>query len=257
MKNLYLKPARMVTGLAALLLSCSLQAQAPAEWWSDIAHDRGRDVSQQLQRGTDPNVMDADNLPSLMLAIRSGAWQAYDALLADKRIQVEVENQHGETPLMYLALLGDTQRVADLIKRGAQVNRLGWTPLHYAASRGQTETADFLLKQGALVHAPAPDGTTPLMMAAFSGNRDTVQLLLNKGADATAVNLNQHTAADWARERRHTNIAAELDEIAARSQARREGRDLPQAQQPAVPAAQPASEGGSRYFDLNRFEDQD
>lgn len=251
--RLRLKP---LVALAALSISLSAQA-ASSDFWVDIVNDRGTDVNQQLKRGVNPNAADADDLPALMLAIRSGAWQVYDALLADPRTEINIENAHKETPLMYLALLGETERAAALIARGAQVNRLGWTPLHYAASKGQTETAVILLQNGAMVHAPAPDGTTPLMMAAHSGNRETVQLLLEHGADVTAVNLNQNTAADWARERRHSSLADALDQLARRSQAQREGRPVA-----PLPAARPApatedSGGGSRYFDLQRFENED
>lgn len=246
---------KLAASLTALAFSLGAQAAPSSSWWIDVANDRAPNVRQQLEHGTDPNIVDADELPALMLAIRSGAWQVYDALLADRRTQVDVENPHGETPLMYLALLGETQRAAALIERGAQVNRLGWTPLHYAASRGQTDTARMLLERGAMVHAPAPDGTTPLMMAAYSGSREMVQLLLDKGADATALNLNKHTAADWARERRHGALADELDEIAGRTVAQREGRPVPE---PAKPAAEePARSGGSQYFDLDRFDSED
>lgn len=193
------KRVSLATGMLALAIGAAVHAETPESWWVDVINDRVSNVREELARGTDPNLVDAEGLPALMLAIRSGAWGVYDALLAHRRIDINAENKHGETALMYLALLGETERAAALIKRGAEVNRLGWTPLHYAASRGQTDTARMLVRQGAVVYAPAPDGTTPLMMAAFSGNRETVQFLLDQGADATAINLNKHTAADWAR----------------------------------------------------------
>lgn len=245
--------AAVATGLGALVLCASVHAAPPATWWNDIVNDRVSDVRHNLARGADPNEVDPEGLPSLMLAIRSDSWKVYDALLAHRRIDIEQQNKHGETALMYLALLGETERAHDLIARGAQVNKLGWTPLHYAASKGQTETARMLLDVGAIVNAPAPDGTTPLMMAAYSGNRETVQLLLDAGADATAVNLQKLTASDWARERGHTQLADELDRLADRTQAQREGR---LAAEPQKKRAEPAS-GTSRYFDLDRFERED
>lgn len=252
---------RIAAGLAALAVGATVVAAPPDVWWVDIVNDRASNVRQMMARGVDPNEADAEGLPALMLAIRTGAWKTYDALLANDKTRIEIENRHGETPLMYLALLGDTNRVRDLIQRGAQVNRLGWTPLHYAASKGQTATARLLLDRGAIVNAPAPDGTTPLMMAAFSGDRETVQLLLDRGADATALNLQKLDAADWARERGHGPLADELESVAARTQARREGRPEPAAAptKPAQPAqtTPPASQGGSRYFDLDRFERED
>src|SRR5690606_29879150 len=178
---------------------------------------------------------------ALMLAIRTGAWKVYDALLANRKTKVEVTNKHGETPLMYLALLGETERAQALIERGASVNRLGWTPLHYAASKGHVETARMLLDRGAIVNAPAPDGTSPLMMAAYSGNRSVIQLLLDHGADPSAANLQKLTAADWARERRHGRLADELEDLAARRRAAREGRA---GEAPAQAPAETPTEGG-------------
>ena len=243
----------VATGLAAFGIATSAWAQS-SSWWLDIANDRDSSVRQELRRGTDPNVVNDEKLPALMLAIRSGAWGVYDALLADRRIDVNAQNGHGETALMYLSLLGETARAESLIARGAKVNRLGWTPLHYAASKGNTDTARMLLGKGAIVNAPAPDGTTPLMMAAYSGDRDVVQLLLDNGADPTAINLQKLTAADWARERRHSRLADELDTLSERTIAQREGRSVPQA---APAPAKSESDGSSRYFDLDRFERED
>src|SRR5690606_30864243 len=113
-------------------------------------------------------------------------------------------NINKETPLMYLAVLGETKRAQALIRRGAMVNRLGWTPLHYAASTGKVETAKMLIANKAIIDAPAPDGTTALMMAAHSGSSSMVQLLLDHGAEVTTRNLQKLDAADWAREKKHT-----------------------------------------------------
>jgi FOG: Ankyrin repeat len=243
----------LVSGLAALTVGTATFGQSKS-WWIDIANDRDSPVRQELRRGTDPNVANEDKLPALMLAIRSGAWKVYDALLADRRIKVDAENGNGETALMYLALLGETARAQALIAKGAKVNRLGWTPLHYAASKGKADTVRMLLSKGAIVNAPAPDGTTPLMMAAYSGDRSVVQLLLDKGADPTAINLGKLTAADWARERRHTRLAEELVAIAEQTAAKREGRPVAK---PVPRAAESESGGTSKYFDLDRFEKED
>lgn len=246
---------RLAAGFATLVFCAAAMAAPPDVWWNDIANDRASNVRDLLARGIDPNEVDGEGLPSLMLAIRAGAWDTYDALLAHRKIDVEQQNKHGETALMYLALLGETRRAEALIERGAQVNRLGWTPLHYAASKGRIDTARMLLDRGALANAPAPDGTTVLMMAAYSGDRDMVQLLLDRGADATAINLQKLTAADWARERKHGQLADELDAVALRTQAQREGRAVPE---PARPAPEPSTDTGtSRYFNLDRFDSED
>jgi len=208
-------------GLALLIACMAARAAASSEWWLDIANDRVEDVKDALAQGENPNALNPDGLPALMLAIREGSWRVYDLLLAHKRIDVNIENRNHETPLMYMAIVGDVKRAQALIKRGAHVNRLGWTPLHYAASKGNLKMVEFLLANKAIVNAPSPDGTTPLMMAAFSGDEDVVRALLYAGADSTTLNLKKQSAADWARLRGHDSLAAKLDQLSQKVLAER------------------------------------
>lgn len=233
----------------------SISSAQSDDWWNNIENDRRSKVMEELALGMDPNVKTREGQPAIMMAIQQQSWSVYDLLRQHRHIDLNAINAHDETPLMYLAVLGETQRAQELIKQGALVRRLGWTPLHYAASKGHTDTAQLLLKEGALVNSPAPDGTSPLMMAALSGERSTVDLLLNAGADVNAVNLQQLNAADWARSKNNTQLANYLDnyEKAMHTPAK-------------DPAFNPESSArsnsqtnednnSSRYFDLNRFDE--
>ncbi|NYT36711.1 ankyrin repeat domain-containing protein [Allopusillimonas soli] len=215
---------RWLVGLLAFCFSAAAAAANPPDWWIDIANDRASNVQAELARGADPNELSPKGNPALMQAIRDGAWKVYDVLLADRRTILNAINTHKETALMYLAVIGDTQRAQDLIRRGALVNRLGWTPLQYAASKGHLDTVKMLISQGAMVNAPAPDGTTALMMAAFSGSEEVVQYLLDQGADVTTQNLQQLDAADWARSNNKTSLADKLDQLTKRVLAQRAQR---------------------------------
>jgi ankyrin repeat protein len=207
------KCLRLMAILSSTMVLCACQtAVGPsAGWWSDIAEDRAGMVRKQLQQGVDPNMVSPEGQPAIMQAIRDGAWDVYDALARDPRTDVNATNKHQETPLMYLAVTGETRRAIVLIHRGAEVNRLGWTPLQYAASTGKLDTVKMLIASKALVNAPAPDGSTALMMAARAGSDKVVRYLLASGADASMRNLENMDAADWARLKGHDELAASLD----------------------------------------------
>ncbi|MCY1517326.1 Ankyrin repeat protein [compost metagenome] len=227
--------------LAVGLAAPAAQAANPGDWWVYVANDYPDDIRDLLKQGADPNVRYKNGQPALMRAVVDGAWKVFDVLAADKRTDVNAENPAGETPLMYLAIAGQTERAKKLIARGAQVNRLGWTPLHYAASKGQMEMARMLLAQHAMPNAPAPNGETPLMMAALSGRKPMVDLLLKAGADVGTHDTKGQTAADWARTGKSTALGAQLDTlIAQQDEARRKHRAAVPAGSAAESAAVPA-----------------
>ncbi|MCD0502377.1 ankyrin repeat domain-containing protein [Bordetella petrii] len=238
--------AAIALGLAAICAGPAAQAAASQEnWWVYVHNDNAPEIRELLAGGADPNVRYKNGQPALMRAVVDGAWEVFDALAADPRTQLDAVNPANETALMYLAVAGQTARARTLISRGAQVNRLGWTPLHYAASKGRIETAKLLLANKAMVNAPSPDGTTPIMMAGFSGNRDMVQLLLDAGADITTRDLKDKNASDWAYAGKQGKLGAELAELIAAAQGRRDAARQGQSAAPApvaapAPQAQPA-----------------
>lgn len=240
------------------------QGANPPNWWVDIANDRAKNVSAMLAQGADPNEISSDGQPAIMQAIRDGAWQVYDVLLVHPKVVFNAINVNRETPLMYLVVIGETQRAEDLIRRGALVNRKGWTPLHYAASTGKVESAKMLLQHDALVNAPAPDGTTPLMMAAYAGSEPTVRLLLQAGADVHVRNRQDYDAADWAGFKANTILAGKLraliDAPPGQASDAASGADVfapvavdDQQGQKKSAKSDAATSSTSRYFDLDRF----
>lgn len=126
----------------------------------------------------------------------------------------------------------------------------GWTALHLAAFLGRGDAVLWLLDHRAdarqwsraadanlAIHAACagrrlakaafsrlvaathdPDiaqkaGYTPLMIAAANGFVDAVEVLLAAGADRGKKNLDGKTAADFARERGHPEIAAKIGDL--------------------------------------------
>jgi len=208
------KQLLMALAIAMTLTGVSVQAAETLDnWWVHVRNDRSQAVRIMLAKGANPNVLFENGQPAIMRAVMDNAWRVFDVLAAHPRTDLNAENPAGETPLMYLAVAGETERARALISRGAKVNRLGWTPLHYAASRGRLETTRLLLDAGAMPNAPAPEGRTPLMMAAYSGNPEVVQLLLDRGADPVARDTQGKDAADWALEGKWIALSDELRRV--------------------------------------------
>jgi hypothetical protein len=147
------------------------------------------EVKSLLKQGVNPNCVDVNGNPMLLLAIKDKSNGVIDVLLADKRTDVDLSNKFGETPLMMASIQGDLPMVKILVKqKNAMLDHIGWTPLHYASTKGQLDVAQYLIANGAMVDSRSLNGTTPLMMAVQSGNEELVKLLLDNGADLQAKN---------------------------------------------------------------------
>ena len=185
--------------------------------------DDARSVQSLLQRGFDPNTVNPEGVPALMLALRVPAPKVADVLVGWPQTKVEVRNAQDESPLMLAALRGQLDLVKKLVERDADVNKTGWTPLHYAATGGHVPVIEFLLEHSAYIDAESPNGTTPLMMAAMYGSPEAVKHLIQAGADLQIKNGANMTALDFAqRGNRPNNI--ELMQEGLRREAEREAR---------------------------------
>ena len=182
-----------------------------------------------LAQGADPNVRFQNGQPALMRAVVAGAWNVFDAIAADRRTDVNAENPAGETPLMYLAIAGQTERRARSSR--AAPRSTAWAGRRCTMPRPR---ASWRWRNCCCSTRPwstrGPSGETPLMMAALSGSKPMVELLLKAGADVTTRDTKGQNAADWATTGKSTKLAAELRELIAR-----QDRDK-QARRAAAPA---------------------
>ena len=91
--------------------------------------------------------------------------------------------------LFVAALLGDADRVGELLARGADPNSVsdeGFAPLHAAAKHGHVEVAKLLIGSGADVNIRGRGDLTPLHVAAAEGQVGVMWLLLQRGASVDA-----------------------------------------------------------------------
>jgi ankyrin repeat protein len=190
------------------------------DFFSALQRDDRLQARAMLQNGFDPNSVDPNGEPALLLALRSGSFAVATELVAHPDIQVELRSNKDESPLMLAAIKGRLDLCRQLIARDADVNKPGWTPLHYAAANSLSEAVEvvrLLLEHFAYIDADSPNGTTPLMMAARYGSYEVVQVLLDAGADPSLKNALGLTALDFAEKVAHTEA---LESIARAIRAR-------------------------------------
>lgn len=256
--NIFFNAVRAVVlaMVVSILVIPASWADNPRDWWVDIKNNRVASVKQMLAQGANPNEVSPNGQPSIMHAIRESAWDVYDLLANNSSTALNAINVNRETALMYLVLLGQTERAELLISRGAMVNRIGWTPLHYAASTGQLDAARMLLRHDAQINAVAHDGTTPIMMAAYGGSEPMVRLLLDAGADLYAKTEHGYTVVDWAGFKSHTRLRDKLQNLIDRQL-----NNFEEITEPPVTVAAENPENNktstSKYFDLDRDFDAD
>jgi hypothetical protein len=89
-------------------------------------------------------------------------------------------------------------------------------PLHAALALGKNaETIRLLVAAGAPVNEAQAGGFTPIFSAAIANRRDLAEMLLAAGADPHRKDDQGKTAADFARERGHAEMAAWLGSLPA------------------------------------------
>ncbi|KAF5975521.1 ankyrin protein 3 [Fusarium bulbicola] len=101
------------------------------------------------------------------------------------KVELEVEDSQGNTPLSPAAKYGQVAVVKSLLEYGAQPdqrNLFGETPLHFAAQHGDVAIIELFLEVGAWQDAGDLNGCTPLSYALENGNLAPIELFLKRGA---------------------------------------------------------------------------
>lgn len=198
---------KKVVYLFVLFTFSSIHAGSYDDFFEALIQDNPSKIKTLLNRGFDPNTLDPNGLPGLMVAIRADSFSAAVVLVDWPQTMVDARNSVDESPLMLAALKGELALCQGLIKRGGNVNKPGWAPLHYASTNGHLEVMRLLLDEYAYIDAASPNGTTPLMMAAQYGTENAVKLLLDAGADPSLKNDLGLTAIDFANRASRTATA--------------------------------------------------
>lgn len=197
---------------------------------------------------------------SALIEAASGGHEDVVEYLLAAHADVNLEDEHGRTPLLAALDAVHPTVAAMLLRSGANVRSTlpdtHMTPLHLACrpelaslvptlieAGGEPEAAatggyqpihacawycapgglQALIAAGADVDAATEDGTTPLHVAARSGCAEAVEVLLTGGADPRAEAEGWLTPADLARDAGHGDLG-DILAAAAREAERREPR---------------------------------
>lgn len=211
---------KLIVFIGLYLFSFWVSAGSYEDFFKAVQFDNVRVVQGLLQRGFDPNTVNPDGVPALMLAVREPSLKVAELLAAHPDTKTEVRNSNDESVLMLAAIKGYLSLVQKLVDNDADVNKTGWTALHYAASGGHVPVIAHLLEHSAYIDAESPNGTTPLMMAAMYGSPEAVKHLIQAGADLTIKNQLGLTALDFAVRGQRQNAKELIESGLARLAAR-------------------------------------
>jgi len=140
-------------------------------------------------------------------------------LLAADPARIHTLSGDGWTPLHLATAFGSPETVALLLGSGAKVDAFSQNPqrnqpLHAALALGKNpRIIEVLLQHGASPNATQAGGFTPIFSAATANRRDLAELLLGHGANPHQRSDQGKTAADFARDRGHLELADWLDQL--------------------------------------------
>ncbi|GAA0710453.1 ankyrin repeat domain-containing protein [Vreelandella titanicae] len=143
------------------------------------------------------------SIEDVFQAIRLKNYQDYLRLIDG--VDVNAENEDGQTLLHEAAAYNSLECARDLISRGADVDSQDpkeMVPLHYAAANGAFEVAEILAEGGANFSISDKYGNEPLWTAVFNarGNYKTVDLFVRHGANPNHKNDSGKSQFDFAKQ---------------------------------------------------------
>ncbi|OVA06696.1 Tetratricopeptide TPR-1 [Macleaya cordata] len=142
--------------------------------------DDGKGIARTVS-----SIKDEDGRGALHFAASRGNLNICKYLIEELKLDVDVKDGTGETPLARATIEGRLSTVEYLLEKGANPeisDDENVTPLHCAAMRGHKEIITLLLSRGINVDV-INDFGTPLQYAVATGNHEAVKVLLDYHAN--------------------------------------------------------------------------
>lgn len=154
-------------------------------------HNHMEMVRYLVQAGSFLDVKGEDGMTCLHMAAKGGHIELMEFLLNTRKVDVNVQDDGGWTPIIWAAEHRNVDTVKFLISRGADPtlkDNEENTGLHWAAFSGSVEIAEIFLNHGCELESPNEHGDRPLHIAARQDNYKCVVLCLVRGAEVEGRN---------------------------------------------------------------------
>lgn len=149
----------------------------------------------------------------------SASKQRFDKvvyLVSIKKVNVDLENESGDTALQYAASGKNLDLVRYLVEKGADINTRGFydgTPLMGASSKGNLDIVEYLVKKDSDVNLQdAVEGWTALIFASMNGHLNVVKYLVKNGA-RNLCDYEGRTAAIHAAKNEHRDVVEYFNKL--------------------------------------------
>ncbi|XP_033856922.3 transient receptor potential cation channel subfamily A member 1-like [Acipenser ruthenus] len=162
-----------------------------------------------LELGADPNILNANLMSPLHMAINLRHNEIVEVLLSHSSVDMNLEGDLGNTPVMLACSIDNHEALNLLLTRGARLceqNKLGHFAIHSAAFSGSKKSMEIILKKGEEIgyqierHINYVDksGSSPLHLAVHGGNIEVIQLCIANGAKIDLQQGDKSTALHFA-----------------------------------------------------------
>ncbi len=138
---------------------------------------------------------------ALLAAVRNTRWREALELVKSGAANPNTRDDVGGHALVLAARQGQDELLRELLRRGADVNRLGedgFSALGAAAYEGRISTVRLLLRASADPKRLGASGQAPLHLAAQAGQLGALQELLRSHPDVELLNRQRESAIDVA-----------------------------------------------------------
>jgi len=170
-------------------------------------------VKMLLEHGASVAARDGKGAAPLTIAVSRGDTSIVTQLLAQKGIDVEVQNLKGETALYKAISAGQTSIAHQLLQKGASADHIppdADLMLNLVVSKGNTSLTHLLLERGVDVDVRNRAGETPLWKAISRSDVSIASLLVGKGADVNTTSTSGEPALYRAVSKGETSLVSIL-----------------------------------------------